>query len=55
MQKNIEITKQVVEYAKNNNVTVEAEIGKIGGSEDGKNSDLLYNIFLLHKKRQAFI
>ncbi len=42
LQKNIEITKQVVEYAKNNNVTVEAEIGKIGGSEDEENSDVLY-------------
>lgn len=33
--KNIEITKKVVEYAHNKNVTVEAEIGQIGGTEDG--------------------
>ena len=37
---NINITKRVVEYAHSKNVTVEAEIGQIGGSEDdmeGKN------------------
>lgn len=34
--KNIEITKKVVEYAHDKNVTVEAEIGQIGGTEDGK-------------------
>ena len=36
----INITKRVVEYAHSKNVTVEAEIGQIGGSEDdmeGKN------------------
>lgn len=33
--KNIEITKKVVEYAHAKNVTVEAEIGQIGGTEDG--------------------
>ena len=33
--KNIEITKKVVEYAHDKNVTVEAEIGQIGGTEDG--------------------
>lgn len=32
---NIEITKKVVEYAHSKNVTVEAEIGQIGGTEDG--------------------
>lgn len=34
IDKNIEITKKVVNYAKKNNVTVEAEIGHIGGTED---------------------
>ena len=37
---NINITKRLVEYAHSKNVTVEAEIGQIGGSEDdmeGKN------------------
>lgn len=33
--KNIEITKKVVKYAHDKNVTVEAEIGQIGGTEDG--------------------
>lgn len=31
---NIEITKQVVEYAHKNNVSVEAELGIVGGQED---------------------
>ncbi len=34
LEENIEITKQVVEYAKPKGVTVEAEVGHIGGSED---------------------
>lgn len=34
LAENIKITKEVVNYAKLNNVTVEAEIGRIGGSED---------------------
>ena len=36
LEKNIELTKAVMEKAKKYNVTVEAEIGKVGGSEDGK-------------------
>ena len=39
---NIKMTKEVVEYAKKYDVTVEAEIGHIGGSEDDKSSDLAY-------------
>lgn len=35
LEENIEITKQVVEYAHAKGVTVEAEVGHIGGSEDG--------------------
>lgn len=35
IDKNIEITKQVVDYAKKRNVTVEAEVGVVGGEEDG--------------------
>jgi len=31
---NIEITKKVVEYAKKHNVSVEAELGRVGGQED---------------------
>lgn len=33
-EENIEITKQVVEYAHKNNVSVEAELGTVGGQED---------------------
>jgi fructose-bisphosphate aldolase class II len=42
LQENIELTKQVVIYAHNKNVTVEAEVGHIGGSEDSSNSDIAY-------------
>ena len=34
LEENIQITKQVVEYAHSKGVTVEAEVGHIGGSED---------------------
>ena len=39
---NIEITKQVVDYAHSRNVTVEGEIGHIGGDEDGVVGGILY-------------
>lgn len=42
LEENINITKQVVEYAKEKNVTVEAEIGAIGGEEDGVANELAY-------------
>ena len=42
LDKNIEITKQVVDYAKKRNISVEAEVGHIGGSEDENNSGILY-------------
>lgn len=42
LEENIKITKSVVEYAKKFNVTVEAEIGHIGGSEDSITSDIAY-------------
>ena len=42
IDKNIEITKQVVDYAKSKNVSVEAEIGRVGGSEDGNNNGIVY-------------
>lgn len=35
LEENISLTKQVVSYAHSKNVTVEAEIGHIGGTEDG--------------------
>ena len=34
-EENIETTKKVVEYAKKHNVSVEAELGTVGGEEDG--------------------
>lgn len=42
LEENIEITKKVVKYAKRRNISVEAEIGRIGGSEDDINSDIWY-------------
>lgn len=42
LNENIFITKKVIEYAKKHNVSVEAEVGAIGGSEDGVASELLY-------------
>jgi len=40
---NIKRTKEVVEYAKKYNATVEAELGHVGGSEDGlKEGEVLY-------------
>lgn len=39
---NIEITKKVVEIAKLKNVSVEAEIGSIGGNEDNNDLELVY-------------
>lgn len=42
LEENIRITKEVVEYAKKFNATVEAEIGHIGGEEDGVNGGILY-------------
>lgn len=42
LEKNIEITKKVVEYAHKKDVTVEAEIGLIGGVEDGLNKEIAF-------------
>ncbi len=42
LEKNIDITKEVVNYAKQKNVSVEAEIGRVGGSEDKENSGIVY-------------
>ncbi len=42
INKNIEIVKQVVEYAKKYDVTVEAEVGSIGGQEDGLSNEIHY-------------
>ncbi len=42
LEENINITKQVVIYAKDKNVTVEAEVGAVGGEEDGVANELAY-------------
>ena len=42
LDENISITSEVVEYAKKFNVTVEAEVGHIGGTEDGISSRIGY-------------
>jgi len=41
LEENIEITKKVVNYAHSYNVSVEAEIGHVGGIEDDINSSIL--------------
>lgn len=42
LEENIDMTKQVVEYARIKNITIEAEIGHIGGSEDNMSSKIAY-------------
>ncbi len=54
LEENIKITKEVVDYAHLKDVTVEAEIGHIGGSEDGvsgnnTNAKLEECIYLVEK------
>lgn len=41
LEENINITKEVLEYAHSKNITVEAEVGHIGGVEDGIASGVL--------------
>jgi len=42
-EENVKISKQIVEYAKLNNVTVEAELGKVGGTEgENVNNEDMY-------------
>ena len=42
LENNIAITKRVVDYAHERNVTVEGEIGHVGGQEDGISGEILY-------------
>ena len=42
IEENIKKTQQVVKYAHAHNVTVEAEVGSVGGTEDGMTSNLMY-------------
>ena len=41
-KENVRITKEVVEYAKKFNVSVEAELGHVGGQEDNVSGSILY-------------
>ncbi len=41
-EENARITKQVVDYAHNKGVTVETEIGQVGGDEDGVAAEIYY-------------
>lgn len=42
IEENIELTSKVVKYASQRGVSVEAEVGCVGGSEDGLNSGIAY-------------
>ena len=42
LEENIKITKEVVDYASNRGITVEAEVGHIGGTEDEIKADIAY-------------
>ena len=42
LNENIRITKEVVDYAKERNVSVEAEVGSIGGIEDNISANIKY-------------
>lgn len=42
LETNIKMVKEVVQYAHTKNVTVEAEIGHVGGVEDGIEADIAY-------------
>ena len=42
LDKNIDITKKVVEYAKKYNVSVEAEVGHVGSNNNGNIEDIIY-------------
>ena len=42
LDENIRITKEVVDYAHKHNVSVEAEVGHIGGTEDNVSAELMY-------------
>ena len=44
-EENIKITKEVVEYAHARNVSVEAELGKVGGQEDDVVAETMYADF----------
>lgn len=42
LEENIKITKEVVDYAHERNISVEAEVGHIGGNEDGISGEVFH-------------
>lgn len=54
-KKNIELTKQVVEYAHAKGVTVEAELGKLAGIEDAVNVDAREATFTIPEEAAEFV
>lgn len=54
-EKNIELTKQVVEYAHAKSVTVEAELGKLAGIEDAVNVDAREATFTIPEEAAEFV
>jgi len=54
-EKNIEITKQVVEYAHSKGVTVEAELGKLAGVEDNVSVEEANAIYTDPEKAKEFV
>lgn len=54
-EKNIELTKQVVEYAHAKGVTVEAELGKLAGIEDAVNVDARKATFTIPEEAAEFV
>lgn len=53
--KNIEITKKVVDYAKNKNVSVEAELGRLQGIEDHIECQSEHSIFTDPEQVKEFV
>jgi fructose-bisphosphate aldolase class II len=54
-EENIEVTKQVVEYAHNHGVVVEAELGKLSGVEDAVHVDAREASFTVPEEAAEFV
>jgi len=55
LAQNIELTKQVVEYAHSKGVVVEAELGKLAGIEDDVNVDIRAATFTVPEEAAEFV
>lgn len=55
LEKNIEVTKEVVEYAHSKGVSVEAELGKLAGIEDAVNVDVRSATFTDPEEAAEFV